>query len=145
MGDVGIQGYDAALAADISAYQASHADVRFGGYLGTEFRNITFAGERAAAARALLAYQVYQRDDRRLRALAAGGGLTGSGGRARLGQAIAFDIGTSPGQSDWAFSNWDAALGSLIAINEKAFTAATTAGTRSGSGWTRVVPVVGLP
>lgn len=54
-------------------------------------------------------------------------------------------VGTSPGQSDWAFSNWDAALGSLIAINEKAFTAATTAGTRSGSGWTRVVPVVGLP
>ena len=156
MGNVGIQGYDAALATDISAYQANHADVRFGGYLGTEFRNITFTGEPSAATKALLAYQVYERDDRRLRALAAGGGAmtggngargigaTASGGRQRLSQAIAFDIGTSPGQSDWAFSNWDAALGSLIAINEKAFTAATTAGTRTGSGWTRVVPVVGI-
>jgi hypothetical protein len=155
VGNVGIQGYDAALATDISAYQANHADVRFGGYLGTEFRNITFTGEPAAAIKALLAYQVYERDDRRLRALAAGDGAmtggngasgvgaTASGGRQRLGQAIAFDIGTSPGQSDWAFSNWDAALGSLIAINEKAFTAATTAGTRTGSGWTRVVPAVG--
>jgi len=156
VGNVGIQGYDAALATDISAYQANHADVRFGGYLGTEFRNITFTGEPSAATKALLAYQVYERDDRRLRALAAGGGAmtggngargigaTASGGRQRLSQAIAFDIGTSPGQSDWAFSNWDAALGSLIAINEKAFTAATTAGTRTGSGWARVVPVVGI-
>ena len=49
VGNVGIFSYDAALAADIGAYQADHADVRFGGYLGTEFRNITFprrAGRR---------------------------------------------------------------------------------------------------
>lgn len=136
VGNTGIGGYDAALAADVAAYQANRADVRFGGYLGTEFRNITFTGERAAAVKALLAYQVYERDDRRLRALAAGGG-------ARLGQAIAFDIGTSPGQSDWAFSNWDAALSSLIAINENAFTAATASGIRTGSGWTGMIPAVG--
>lgn len=156
VGNVGVQGYDAALAADIGAYQANHADVRFGGYLGTEFRNITFTGERAAATKALLAYQVYERDDRRLRALAAGGdamadgngasgaGAIASGGRARLDQAIAFDIGTSPGQSDWAFSNWNAALGSLIAINENAFTAAIAVGTSTGSGWTGVIPAVGV-
>src|SRR6202042_2855483 len=70
VGNVGIFSYDAALAADIGAYQADNADVRFGGYLGTEFRNITFTGERAAATRALLAYQVYEKDDRVLRAMA---------------------------------------------------------------------------
>jgi len=144
VGDVGIGGYDAALAADIAAYRAGHGDVRFGGYLGTEFRNITFTGERAAAVKALLAYQVYERDDRRLRALAAGAGAIGGGGRAGLDQAIMFDIGTSPGQSDWAFGNWDAALGSLIAINENAFNAATAAGASAGSGWTGVIPAVGV-
>jgi len=45
VGPVGILQYDAALAADIAAYQARNADVRFGGYLGAEFRNITFPGE----------------------------------------------------------------------------------------------------
>ena len=38
-----------------------------------------------------------------------------------LAQAIAFDIGTGPGQSDWAFNQWDGALGSVITINENAF------------------------
>jgi hypothetical protein len=58
VGNVGIFGYDAALAADIRAYSADNSDVAFGGYLGAEFRNITFTGERAAAVRTLLAYQV---------------------------------------------------------------------------------------
>ena len=49
VGPVGIFGYDAALAADIRAYTGDNSDVRFGGYLGAEFRNITFPGERAAA------------------------------------------------------------------------------------------------
>jgi hypothetical protein len=37
------------------------------GYLGAEFRNITFPGEGAAATSALLAFQVYERDDRKTR------------------------------------------------------------------------------
>jgi len=133
VGHVGIFSYDAALAADISAYQADHADVRFGGYLGTEFRNITFTGERAAATRALLAYQVYEKDDRKLRAMA----------RTNLAQAIAFDIGTSPGQSDWAFNQWDTALGSVVTINENAFTAAIQDGHTTGSPWIALIPGVG--
>lgn len=132
VGNVGIFGYDQALATDISAYQSDNADVRFGGYLGAEFRNITFPGERAAATRALLAYQVYERDDRQLRTLAA----------SDLDQAIAFDVGTGAGQSDWAFSNWDAALGSVIAINENAFTAAIRDGNSTGSGWNGVIPAI---
>jgi hypothetical protein len=133
VGHVGIFSYDAALAADISAYQADHADVRFGGYLGTEFRNITFTGERAAATRALLAYQVYEKDDRKLRAMA----------KTNLAQAIAFDIGTGPGQSDWAFNQWDSGLGSVITINENAFTAAIQDGHTVGSPWIALIPGVG--
>ena len=93
VGSVGIFGYDAALATDIGAYDGDNSDVRFGGYLGAEFRNITFPGERAAAVAALLAYQVYERDDRKLRALA----------KTNLAAAVAYDIGTATGQSDWAF------------------------------------------
>ena len=49
VGNVAIFGYDAALATDVRAYDGDNSDVRFGGYLGAEFRNITFPGERAAA------------------------------------------------------------------------------------------------
>ena len=134
VGDVGIFQYDAALAADVSAYQAGHGDVRFGGDLGTEFRNITFPGERAAAVKALLAYQVYERDDRHLRALA----------KTNLDSAIKYDVGTSPGQSDWAFNNWDAALTSVIAINQHAFTVAVHSGEDDGSGWNGPIPVLAV-
>jgi hypothetical protein len=124
VGPVGIFGYDGALAADIRAYGNDNADVRFGGYLGAEFRNITFPGERAAAVRTLLAYQVYERDDRVLRALAKG----------NLPAAVAFDIGTAATQSDGAFNTYDAALSSVIAINSRAFTAAVAVG-QGGVGW----------
>jgi hypothetical protein len=134
VGDVGIYQYDAALAADISAYDADNADVRFGGYLGTEFRNITFPGERAAAVRALLAYQVYERDDRVLRRAA----------KTSLNQAIAFDVGTSPGQSDWAFNTWITDLDSVITINQNAFAAAVHTGQSDGSDWNGLIPGVAV-
>jgi hypothetical protein len=130
VGDVGVFGYDAALAADIDAYRADSADVRFGGYLGAEFRNITFPGERAAAVRTLLAYQVYERDDRMLRALA----------KRNLAAAVAFDTGTAPGQSDWAFNRYDAALSSVISINQDAFASAIQAGQRGAGGWNGAFP-----
>jgi len=134
VGNVGIRGYDAALATDINAYQANNADVRFAGYLGSEFRNITFAGERAAATKALLAFQVYERDDRQLRAMAG----------TNLNRAIAFDIGANPGQSDWAFNNWATALGSVITINENAFAAAIQDGHSTGTGWNGLIPAAAV-
>jgi hypothetical protein len=124
VGSVGIFQYDAALAKDIDAYQANNANVEFGGYLGAEFNNITFPGERAAAHKTLLAYQVYERDDRVLRALAKG----------NLPAAVAFDIGTAATQSDGAFNRYDAALSSVIAINSRGFTAAVADG-QGGVGW----------
>jgi hypothetical protein len=107
--------------------------VRFGGYLGTEFRNITFPGERAAAVRTLLAYQVYERDDRKLRALA----------KTNLPAAVAFDIGTAPDQSDGAFNTYGADLSSVIAINSAAFADAIQAGQGDTATWNVVFPAVG--
>ena len=125
VGRVGIAGYDAALAADVNAYRRDIADVRFGGYLGAEFRNITFPGERAAAVATLLAYQRYERDDRTLRALA----------KEDRPAAVAFDVGPGAGQSDGAFNAYDAALGSVIAINQRAFGAALQSGQGAVGGW----------
>src|SRR6202020_140821 len=133
VGNVGIFSYDAALATDIRAYDADNSDVRFGGYLGAEFRNITFPGERAAAVRTLLAYQVYERDDRKLRALA----------KTNLAAAVAFDIGTAPGQSDAAFNTYGADLSSVIAINSTAFADAVQAGPGDTPTWNVVFPAAG--
>jgi hypothetical protein len=133
VGNVGIFGYDAALGSDIRAYDVDNNDVRFGGYLGAEFRNITFPGERAAAVSTLLAYQVYERDDRKLRALA----------KTNLAAAVAYDIGTAPGQSDAAFNTYDADLSSVIAINSAAFADAIQAGQGDTAPWNLAFPVGG--
>ncbi|MGO9193962.1 MAG: hypothetical protein ACLP8X_36665 [Streptosporangiaceae bacterium] len=127
----GIFQYDAALARAISAYRANHADIGFGGYFGAEFRNITFAGERAAAEQTLAAYQVYERDDRHIRALNRSGDLRA---------AIAFDTSYAPGNSNWAFTQYDNALAGLIAINQRAFTGAISAGQQDMNGWTGYIP-----
>jgi hypothetical protein len=133
VGPVGIFGYDAALARAVDAYHADHADVRLGGYFGAEFRNITFPGERAAAQRTLLAYQVYERDDRHIRALNAEGNLRA---------AIAFDTSYAPGNSNWAFERYDSALVSVININQHAFNQAIAAGQQGVRGWTWLIPGV---
>ena len=134
VGPVGIYGYDAALAADIDAYQRDNSVVRFGGYLGAEFRNITFPGERQAAVATLLAFQRYERDDRTLRALAA----------KNLASAVAYDTGTAASQSDGAFNQYDAALSSVIAINTGAFTAAVNDGEDGAVEWGLAFPALGL-
>ena len=134
VGPVGIAGYDAALAADVKAYEGDNSAVRFGGYLGAEFRNITFPGERQAAVATLLAFQRYERDDRTLRALAA----------KDLPAAVAYDTGTAASQSDGAFNQYDAALSSLIALNGRAFTAAVAGGQGGAAGWEPGLPALGL-
>jgi hypothetical protein len=128
----GIFSYDAGLAKAISAYKTSQA-VDFGGFLGAEFRNITFPGERAAAEKTLYAYQIYERDDRHLRALNRHGDLSA---------AIAFDTSSAPGNSNYAFYRYDQALVSVITINQRAFTKAITASEHSTSGWTFPIPAI---
>jgi hypothetical protein len=130
VGATTISGYKTALAADVGAHQAGSATVRFGGYLGAEFRNITFPGERAAAVSTLLAYQEYQQDDTQLRALA----------QADPRASAEYDTSTAPGESNWAFSRYDQALTSVIAVNQQAFTAAVQAGEGGAAGWNGLVP-----
>jgi hypothetical protein len=127
-----IHTYDAALAADIGAYRADDSDVRFGGYYGTEFDNITFPGERAAAQQALLDYQAYELDDRRIRALADSG---------QLQAAIAYCTSYAPDASNGAFEAHDAALQKVIGINSDAYAAAAKQG--SGELSTRIPLLAG--
>jgi hypothetical protein len=129
--NVGIFQYDAALADKIGAYDRDNSvPVPFGGDLGAEFNNITFPGERAAATATLLAFQVYERDDRTLRKLV----------KTNLPAAVAYDIGTSPGQSDWAFNNYIAALNSVININTTYFAKAAKAGQSEAANWNLAYP-----
>jgi len=114
-----IHSYDTELAAAVAAYQQNHDDVRFGGFYGAEFKNITFGGERAAAEQALTAYQAYERDDRKIRALV---------GEGRLQQAIASCVSLAPGGSNADFALHDAALQRVIAINDQAYQAASDHG-----------------
>ncbi|HET7017278.1 MAG TPA: hypothetical protein VFI65_25365 [Streptosporangiaceae bacterium] len=127
-----IFGYDAALATAVTAYRANHAHVGFGGFFGIEFRNITFPGERVAAQRTLYTYQIYEKYDRRLRALDRSGDLSG---------AIAFDTSSAPGNSNWAFYRYDQALTSLIGINQHALDNAITASEHGETGWTGPIPL----
>lgn len=132
---VGIFQYDAALAKAIDAYRANHSDISFGGYIGAEFRNITIPGERAAAQRTLLAYQVYEHDDRHIRTLNRAGNHSG---------AIAFDTSYATGNSNWAFEQYTNALASVMAINQHAFNAAIQAGRQGVRGWTGAIPAAGV-
>jgi len=130
VGNVPLAQYEPTLAADFAAYQANNADIRFGGYLGAEFRNITFPGERAAAVAALKAYLSYEKDDHVLRTLAA----------ANPKAAAQYDTSEATGQSDWAFYQYDNALVAVISINQRAFTAAVAAGQGGASGWNGLIP-----
>ncbi|MBF9068303.1 hypothetical protein [Streptacidiphilus fuscans] len=125
VGNAGIFQYDGALASAISAYQQNNANVGFTGYFGDEFRNITFPGERAAAEKTLLAYQAYERDDRKIRALVQSG---------HLEQAIAYGTSLAPGGSNADFNAQDAALQALIGINENAYESAAATGANSAGG-----------
>lgn len=94
-------------------------NVKIGGYLGTELHNITFAGEARAASETAVAFNAYIQDDAVIRADVAKGDLAG---------AVALDIGTVPGQSNYAFNLYNVALGTVIQINESAFAAGISAG-----------------
>lgn len=83
------------------------------GFIGDELNNITYPGEREAAVAMLRAYVVYLDIDRQIRELERAG---------RHAEAFALDVGTAPGQSDWAFNQFDKALGATLDINQRYFT-----------------------
>lgn len=131
----GIYTFDKRFAAALSAYGQNNNDVEWYGYWGIEFRNITFPGERAADEVAMKAFQVYERDDRRIRQLRNTGQLVA---------AIAFDTSYNPGQSNWAFGQFDNAQLKTIDINVSWFNLAVKEGQQALDGWTVIPAVAGF-
>lgn len=84
----------------------------FGGYLGVEMSNITYPGERQAALDAVKAWALYTHIDGQMRQLLA---------QDQYQQTLTIDLGTQPGQSDWAFAQFDSAMGRVIEINQNYF------------------------
>jgi hypothetical protein len=111
--------YDSALATTWRAYESDRHDLRFTGEFRRELDNITFAGERDAAEKTVRAYAVYERDDRRIRALFAAG---------REREALEFCMGWEPGTSNAHFGAWMAALDRVTDINRQHFTASVRTG-----------------
>ncbi|GGJ56835.1 hypothetical protein [Streptomyces brasiliensis] len=122
--------YDAELATTWDAYRTDHRDLRFTGEFRRELDNITFDGERAAAERTVEAYAVYQRDDRKIRALLAEG---------REREAAEFCMGWEPGTSNAHFGAWMAALDEVTGINRAHYVSSVAAGRSDLTGqlpWT---------
>ncbi|SNT42206.1 hypothetical protein SAMN05421770_11334 [Granulicella rosea] len=91
----------------------------FTGYLADELNNITFPGERAAAIETFVTFEQYMGVDAGIRVLARSG---------QHDKAVALCIGSSPGQSDWAFEQFDRASAKTLEINQKAFDEAVKEG-----------------
>ncbi|MFF4508892.1 hypothetical protein [Streptomyces sp. NPDC001401] len=111
--------YDSQLATSWQAYESDHHDLRFTGEFRRELDNITFPGERAAAEKTVQTYAVYQRDDRRIRALLAAG---------KEQEAVQFCMGWEAGTSNAHFGAWMAALDKVAGINRAHFTSSVSAG-----------------
>ncbi|MET7897526.1 hypothetical protein [Streptomyces mirabilis] len=111
--------YDDELATTWQAYGSDHDDLRFTGEFRRELDNITFAGERAGAEKTVEAYAVYQRDDRKIRALLAQG---------KEREAVAFCMGWEAGTSNAHFGAWMTALDQVTDINRRHYTASVRAG-----------------
>ncbi|MCT9108064.1 hypothetical protein N4G69_20895 [Streptomyces mirabilis] len=125
-----LDSYDFGLATTWKEYRADHHTLDFGGEFARELANLTFPGERTAAERTVDAYAVYQRDDRRIRALVAQG---------KERAAVAFCMGWEPGTSNAHFGAWMRALDQVTDINRRHFTAAVRAGRFEATGllpWT---------
>jgi hypothetical protein len=118
----------------LNASADSVSGVTIGGYLGTELNNITFPGEAQAAYATTEAFNAYIQDDATIRSQAASGNLAG---------AAAFDIGTQPGQSNYAFNQYTTKLDTVIQINDNAFTSGIAAGLGTAGTGRRVALIVG--
>src|ERR1039457_1869511 len=85
---------------------------QYGGFLGDELANITFSGEKEAATDLIKTFTEYLKIDAQIRELERTG---------RYKEALALNIGTKPGESNWAYDRFDKAIGKTIDINQKEF------------------------
>jgi hypothetical protein len=109
----------------------------FEGHFATELNNITFQGERTAAVEALKRFARYVALDDEIRKLERDG---------KHAAAVALCLGNKPGESNWAFDQFDEALGKTIDINHHEFEAAITRGFRrlAGLEWWAAAVAVGV-
>lgn len=114
------------------ARHGDHPTVSFVGYLGDEFRNITFPGEKQAAEQALYGWQAYQANDAKLRAMVNGG---------HAAQAVLFDTSPDANDSNGSFTVFDEAMAKVTAINQAHFDSNIKDGGDALSGWTVIPPV----
>jgi hypothetical protein len=114
----------AALAAGRAVKSASAGGPS--GALADELRNITFAGEREAAAATLDFYRQYLAIDAEIRRLDQAG---------RHDAAIELCLGTKPGQSNAVFARFDEALGKTLGLNQDAVAR------MAASGLARALPI----
>ncbi len=126
---VSLASYPAALAGARDAYERDHTAIGWGGYLGTEFHNITFPGERDLAERTLDGFLAYQQDDPRMRALSRQG---------RIQDAVRFNTAYTPGNSNYDFDRYDRSLDSLIGLNRSYFQRSIAAGEDDIGGWSLI-------
>jgi hypothetical protein len=89
------------------------------GYLADELNNITFAGEKDAALRAVRTWIQYAEIDARIRQLKQ---------EKKEKEAIALCLGNREGESNWAFAQFDKALDDAIKINQNEMDAAKQRG-----------------
>ncbi|MFC7266899.1 hypothetical protein [Streptomyces lutosisoli] len=125
LSDATLSDYDTELAQTWQMYETDHDDLEFTGEFRRELDNITFSGERAAAEKTVQAYAVYQRDDRKIRALVAQG---------KEHEAVEFCMDWQPGTSNAHFGAYMAALGKVTDINRRHFTASVSAGRSEATG-----------
>jgi len=103
------------------------------GLLADELANITFPGEESAARATAAAWNAYVSIDARIRALE---------GASRHADAVTLCNGTQPGQSDWAFEQFDRALERTLKINQDQFDAAISRGLAHAAWlWILLIPL----
>jgi hypothetical protein len=93
-------------------YQSLVLPAEYTGALAEAARGINFVGEREAVAWALLQHWLYLDIDGRIRLLD------------RLGlraQAIALCVGIAPGESKWAFEQFDRSVADMLAVNQQEY------------------------
>ncbi len=106
-----------------------------GGFLAAELNNITFVGEREAAAETVARFAEYLDMDRKIRKLEQAKSHAA---------AVALCLGKDLTPSASSFSRFDRALGQTLDVNERAFSAAVERGFNHVAGFEITLPVASL-
>jgi hypothetical protein len=116
-------------------FTAGQVPASYTGYFADEMRNITFPGERAAAAKMVEAFAEYDKIDGKIRATERAG---------RHADAVELCIGGGDRQSNAVFGRFFAALKEVADLNRREFDARVSEGMRALEVAGLVLPVAAL-